>query len=330
MAKSSSHRKILAAHLPVLPPDLQIAFYTRLQAMRGLYLYDALSATVNKLNIPTIDKELAKFVEAKSLKKLAKFGLRGEVIFPVPCVLQCTPQLLGYYRLLCGHSQKEFYSKGPFGAFKTLEENGKIPAGLHLKITDLCLSLITTGQLLLDGLDKFTLPIANDLQLLTLGPQFRGSRNTSLGQTATKAVFELIKNIAGKYVTRSDARSISVLNDASRGVSIAFSSDPDIAISEQLRSGVRPLVSIEIKGGTDYSNIHNRIGEAEKSHQKARSRGFFEFWTIIAVPLEYSQAKAESPTTSHFFQLAKIADKDDLENQKFRELLGSILSIRTT
>jgi hypothetical protein len=32
-------------------------------------------------------------------------------------------------------------------------------------------------------------------------------------------------------------------------------------------------VAVEIKGGKDYSNIHNRIGEAEKSHQKAKKEG---------------------------------------------------------
>jgi hypothetical protein len=39
---------------------------------------------------------------------------------------------------------------------------------------------------------------------------------------------------------------------------------------------VRSLAAIEIKGGRDYSNIHNRIGEAEKSHQKAEKQGYVE------------------------------------------------------
>ena len=40
-------------------------------------------------------------------------------------------------------------------------------------------------------------------------------------------------------------------------------------------------IAIEIKGGTDVSNLHNRLGEAEKSHQNARLLGFTQFWTII-------------------------------------------------
>ena len=39
--------------------------------------------------------------------------------------------------------------------------------------------------------------------------------------------------------------------------------------------------SWSIKGGTDKSNAHNRAGEAEKSHQKARQQDFRECWTLI-------------------------------------------------
>jgi len=42
------------------------------------------------------------------------------------------------------------------------------------------------------------------------------------------------------------------------------------------------IVAIEVKGGTDVSNAHNRAGEAEKSHTKAKGKGFRDFWTIIS------------------------------------------------
>ena len=109
---------------------------------------------------------------------------------------------------------------------------------------------------------------------------------------------------------------------------MAFASDPDIAITEELPSGVRPQVSIEIKGGTDISNVHNRIGEAEKSHQKAKNAGFFEFWTIIRVDVDERTAKSESPTTSHFFHLDRIADPRTREHDLFSDLLGSTVGVR--
>ena len=82
--------------------------------------------------------------------------------------------------------------------------------------------------------------------------------------------------------------------------------------------------------GTDASNIHNRIGEAEKSHQKARSRGFREFWTIIRVDVDEVTARRESPTTSHFFHLDRISDRSTAEHQRFRDLLSSLVGIQTS
>ena len=50
-----------------------------------------------------------------------------------------------------------------------------------------------------------------------------------------------------------------------------LATDPDIRIQEEFEPGqLRNKVAIEIKGGTDISNAHNRAGEAEKSHQKGQ------------------------------------------------------------
>jgi len=69
---------------------------------------------------------------------------------------------------------------------------------------------------------------------------------------------------------------------------------------------VKSVVAIEIKGGADKSNIWNRLGEAEKSHQSARQHGFVEFWTIYNVPeLDQAKAKEKSPTTTRFYSLTR-------------------------
>jgi hypothetical protein len=93
---------------------------------------------------------------------------------------------------------------------------------------------------------------------------------------------------------------------------------------------VRPLVSIEIKGGRDVSNIHNRVGEAEKSHRKAKNLGFLEFWTIIRVAVDPAVIQRESPTTSHFFHLDRIKDPATQEYKEFRDRIGSLMGIRTS
>jgi len=89
-------------------------------------------------------------------------------------------------------------------------------------------------------------------------------------------------------------------------------------------------VAIEIKGGQDYSNVHNRIGEAEKSHQKAKLDGYAECWTIVGVAaLGMDIARRESPTTDRFYHLDRIADATSAEAVDFRECLLSRLGIRS-
>jgi hypothetical protein len=97
---------------PILDPALQISFHHRLQAVRETYLQQALSKTVGDVEIGDLDLQLKEFVPTACLRRVAQFGLRGEVLFAVPLLLTANPFLLGYYRLLYGFSQKEYYGKG--------------------------------------------------------------------------------------------------------------------------------------------------------------------------------------------------------------------------
>ena len=318
-----------AQPLPVLEPNLQISFYYRLQGVRRLHLQDALRDTVSGLDIQTIDGQLGTYVERAALQRAASFGLRGELFFPVPIVIRANPFLLGYYRLLLGVSQKEFYNKGPFGRFKCLEESGTITQRLEPRIDELCRCLIGSAEKLVVGLDVLSPQIVHELQLLTIGPQFRGSENTRIGQVASKEAYDLISSVADRYIIERTDKTMVLRNDSGRTVLIEFFADPDVRITEQLPSSVRPTLSIEIKGGTDASNIHNRIGEAEKSHQKAQRQGFREFWTIIRVDLDEAVARRESPTTSRFFHLDRITDVNTSEHGEFRDLLASMIGIQS-
>lgn len=313
--------------LPVLQPDLQVGFYYKLKSIKDLYFHEALSKTIRKLKVADIDSELQKFVSDDALQKLASFSLRGEVLFATPMLLTENPFLIGYYRLLLGFSQKEFY-KGPFGKFRKMEEKGTLLGSAQKGLAALCQSLVASSELLLKQIDEISILSLSELQLLTVGPQLRGSMNNKYGVIATQKTFSLIKEFVKDYIISSSLISIEIKNDSGRLVKIAFSSDPDIEITEQLSTGTRGVISIEIKGGRDFSNIHNRIGEAEKSHQKAKSRGYFEFMTIISVDIDYKTLKSESPTTSHFFHLDRLSDKMDPEYVKFRDILSSILGVR--
>lgn len=312
---------------PVLSPDLQIDFYFKLKSIRTLHLGDALRRVVGESSIETIDKELSVYVPAGMLARVAKHSLRGEVIYPIPFLINAEPRLLGYYRLLLGFSQKEFYGASAFSGFKPLEERGVVSDKQAAHIPALCRSLIASACTLVGAIDVISPSILHELQLLTLGPQLRGAANTKVGKDATDQVFELLKSLLASYIVSSDRQSIRIRNESKRFVTIAFASDPDMWITEELANSVRPLASIEIKGGSDFSNVYNRLGEAEKSHLKAKKKGCFEFWTILRSHFDEDKAKIASPTTSHFFVLDEIRKSGSPHNILFRELLGSLLGI---
>lgn len=190
---------------------------------------------------------------------------------------------------------------------------------------DLCRSLISSSWILINGLPDLSQEILQSLTLLTLGPQFRGSRNVNLGAEAIRTVFAVIKAIVSNSLSAEGFTYLEITNPVGRKYRIEFAPDPDIAIRQILHKGaIRNRIAIEIKGGTDFSNIHNRLGEAEKSHQKARAEGFTQFWTITNVENIGSKVwKQESPTTNEFFNLEQITDILSPEHAKFKEYLIS-------
>lgn len=320
-------RNAASQALPVLEPDMQIAFAARLEDIRTTYLHDALKATVSALDIVTIDAELAKLAPRGSLNRVAACGLRGEVFFAVPCVLAANPFLLGYYRLLLGFSEKQFYHRHAFGAFAALEQRGLAPERVAQRLPELCASLSRSAATLVAGLDSLSLGLVHELQLLTVGPSLRGSALNRIGQEATQEVFHLVRGLLAPYVTASDARTMSLTNDAGRAVSVRFAGDPDVLFTEELPSRTRALLSIEIKGGADASNVYNRIGEAEKSHLTQKPSGCREFWTIIRAQFDAAKARQKSPTTTRFYTLDGLTDAQSNENASFREELAALLGI---
>ena len=108
--------------------NLQVTVATALDAFRRLYLQQALSQMIEKLNLSDLNAELDSFVPPDDLKRLASRSIRGEFLFPVPCLLTANPRSLGYYRLLRGFSQKEFFNKGKLGWYQGLGPARNRPA----------------------------------------------------------------------------------------------------------------------------------------------------------------------------------------------------------
>ncbi len=329
MDTEPSPKPKMSLHLP--SSNLQATVATALNAFRRLYLQQALSQTIKEIELTKLNRELDEIAAAADLQQLASVGIRGEFLFPVPCLLAANPRLLGYYRLLLGFSQKEFYNKGKLGRFVAMEEKGNLPPRVEGEIGDLCRAFSQRASELLHeiGPERISLDLLDDLTLLTLGPQLRGSNNTKIGKLANRAVFELIHSIVAHAVEGESTTRLQLLNASNRKVAIAFSADPDISVVEELSAdSVRNIVAIEIKGGADQSNIWNRLGEAEKSHQSAKQRGFVEFWTIFNVPkLDAAKAHEKSPTTNRFYSLPELLVSSSPAFQDFRDRLVSLVGI---
>lgn len=317
-------------HIPV--PELQIDFSFALAEIRTLYLQEALSKTIQTLSIAEIDKELAAFVPSPHLSALASHGLRGELLFPVPAVLKANPLLLGYYRLLLGFSQKEFYTaRTGVSPFKSMEERGALTEKNAAQLEELCNALIERCCALLDGIGptRISRELLDDLTILTLGPQLRGGANVKKGTAANVQVFKVIHSIVKHAALKTQAGQIVIRNAAGRKVLIEFAADPDIIIREEMsKDNYRNMIALEIKGGKDFSNIHNRLGEAEKSHQKARNAGYVECWTVVNVDgIDFELAKKESPPTNRFYRISKLESRKGEEYTDFKNRIMSLTGI---
>ncbi len=259
---------------------------------------------------PSILKaQITKYAPPDAQQILASAGVRDEHVFPVPVVLSTKPTLVGYYRLLLGLPQKTFYGTGTgMGQFKSMETRGLLTEVQKDRLPDFCEAM---GQSLADLVRQISPMVTPrdvvELALLTIGSQFQGGQNNTIGKQAIEGVYLAIGEIVEGYTTARDSKRITVRNPLDHTFTITLAGDPDVRIEEV--DGMTPVrkVAIEVKGGTDRSNAHNRAGEAEKSHQKAKGQGFPELWTIITQKgLDMKQLRIESPTTTVWFDTAQV------------------------
>lgn len=308
-------------------PDLQVSFSNRLISAEGTFLQQALLNTISKIDISQLDKEIHDHIPSKALNILAGRGLRAELVFALPIVLKTNPYLLGYYRLLLGFSQKAFYTSefGLSRGYPSMESRGIINSTVFESIPVLCQALNKSARILLENIapQHITKEHLHELTVLTFGPQLRGGRNVDIGTGAVKEVFKVIMDITKPYANNISDNMIVITDLTKRQIEIKFSSDPDIGIFSIGQGNKKtPLLAIEVKGGTDYSNSHNRLGEAEKSHLKAKKDGFNDLWTIVNVEgLSDEDRRAESPTTTAFFDLSDLISREGFEYEEFKDKL---------
>lgn len=313
-----------------LNPSRQVVFHQMLLAARKSVLMDGLSEILGQLDPNVAKTQILAYVPADAQKILASAGIRDEHVFPVPAVLEKKPTLIGYYRLLLGVSQKRFYRKGTgMGPFKSMEARGLFNPKKRPDLEHFCTVMAgNLAELVRQISPKITARDISDLPLLTLGTQLYGSNNNAIGKQATLDVFLSVIEIVKKFIVSQSATKITVHNASERKVIIALSSDPDIRVQEEFEGKLRNVLAIEIKGGTDVSNAHNRAGEAEKSHRKAKTQDFRDYWTIISLAgLVPALLQQESPTTNSWFDVAQVLARKGNDWKEFRSRFAGAVGI---
>ena len=296
-----------------LSPSRQIRFHQLLSAARKTWLHDALSDAAGKIDHKILKAELSALIPDDVQQILAAAGIRDEMVFPAPVILKFAPHLVGYYRLLLGIPHKSFYTSGMgMSLFKNMETKGVLGARQAEQVEWFCSVMAESLSELVRQLSStITRRDIQELPILTYGSQLRGSNNNSIGRQATVDVFLAVAEVVKPYITAETGERLTIANSSGRTVTITLAADPDIRIEELMGDKWRKIVAIEIKGGTDKSNAHNRAGEAEKSHQKAKNDGFRDFWTIIAKRgLDLEKLKSESPTTNEWFDVAQVLARE--------------------
>lgn len=303
-----------------------------LEQVRKSSLHGAVKEVAANVYPQVLREEAVKFAPPDGLSILQRSGVRDEEVFALPSMLEREPGLLGYYRLLLGISQKQFYQTSTgLNIFKPMEDRREITVTARPHVAELCSHLNESTTRLLHALPDGSLRINVDqLPLLTLGAQADGSWRTQLGSKATKGVFEAMKSIvrdAGGEFTETES-SITVMNSSGREVTLMLAPDPDVVIREDFGASSEYKAAIEIKGGSDYSNVHNRAGEAEKSHRKAKEDGAGTCWTIIELDrVNLAKLRQESPSTREWIDLREVRNRSGEYWERLIQITRSAMGI---
>lgn len=317
-------------NMPAVNRQVFVAGY--FDKFKSGHMREALIQACQNISPVDLRRELAEYAPEKGLKRLMGTSIRDEDVFATPLLLRQSPGLLAYYRMLLGFSQKRFYASSTgLSRYKCLEERLVIPADLIDGLPSLCLALNERACELVLSLDEPVLQDDNKhLPLLTFGAQADGAWRNTIGISATSKVYGAIKAIVleSGVGIKEDEGSFTFYNKSSRAVTVSFSADPDVVIKESVGSGVITKVAIEIKGGRDRANVHNRAGEAEKSHQKALKASVGDCWTVIDLSLSsLDQLKVESPSTRRWIDLGAVESQNGLGWDKFKDLVKTSLGI---
>jgi hypothetical protein len=182
-----------------------------------------------------------------------------------------------------------------------------------------CAALIAPLTELVYAMDVFTDRDLSDLTLLTLGPSLQGGRNNVIGTRAAGEVLDSIRSLVEPWITLDGEATIRFEAPHGGVFDVIAGSDPDIRIDSGAGLQTRRILAIEVKGGADASNAHNRAGEAEKSQIKAKGLGYVQRWTVIVMRgLNRARIREETPSSTEVFDANQVIQRNGADWEAFR------------
>jgi hypothetical protein len=158
------------------------------------------------------------------------------------------------------------------GQFKSMEGRGLLKPGRRPNLEGFCAAMAPgLANLVRQMAPQITPRDVAELRLLTLGAQFQGGNNNTIGKQATLNVFLAVSELVKPHIVGQEERKLTIQNSAGRRVVIALAADPDIRIQEEFGEKLRNKVAIEIKGGTDRSNVTTALARLRNLTKRRRT-----------------------------------------------------------
>jgi len=314
----------------------QVYAQKTLDAFRNSMLIEEVHRAAARVDPQKLHDETVTYVSTENSRKLQGAGIREETVFALPSILLDNPKLLGYYRMLMGISEKQFYNSiSGLSGYRQMEHEGTIGRHTEGDIQELCIAINKAIDDFLAACVSDTLSLdLPELPIMTLGVYVDGVWRNNIGTNAARSVFASIREIvsdSGISVSDKTATSFLFTTKNGREFTVISGSDPDVQIFEIINHEKHTILCIEIKGGQDVANVHNRAGEAEKSHQKAKSVGWQEAWTVIYLAGLTDDQKnkilTEAPTTDHWFDINQVVARGGDSYEDFNKSLKLKLGI---
>ena len=300
---------------------------TKLQERHDIAARQLIERYREPLNFKPLKKLL---IEQKAWDHIQGLQIDPKLVFCHPNVLQAAPTTSLYYRGMVGLSVKA--AKDYFGGVESIE-TGLVKSEIS---DDKALQMARTYNLFLSSIiinsTKWTLENGHRTILATMGISIDGSMRNRVGAVGEDRIRRMIVEwlLANQLVMRPSLTADDLPEqlpkeiELKRGVTMRFSSEPDIAFEQ--RGIVK--ATVEIKGGIDAAAKFSSDMVLPRSHSSMLSRARLSAETFIRVlTKELERRIAADRLVEKTYSLIILLKDENVRTDFFRELFHHTLRV---